>query len=122
MLYASFTKLRAVVTTSHNVGIHPGMPTTQLRVQQDITDAPPPPIEVPADNLRGVTLDAQPVVNRDQAETPYGEFHPPDHELPSNEEAHAANVSTGSTVMGRSNDHRNGTCELRPLQAQQFTT
>lgn len=39
------------------------------------------------------------VVNSNQAESPDGEFHPP--ELPSNEEGHVATVSAGTTVVGR---------------------
>ena len=49
--YASITKLRVGgYTSSHNVGIHPGIPATQLHAQPDVTHAPPP-TEVLADDF-----------------------------------------------------------------------
>ena len=62
--------------SSNDVGIHPGMPATQLQVQPDVTDASPP-IEDPADNFSNVPLEVQPEFNRDQAETSNRGIHTP---------------------------------------------
>ena len=110
-------------TSSHNVGVHRAIPARQLLVQQAGTNAPPL-VEVPADNLGGVLIEVQPVVDRNQAETLDGEFHLP--ELPSNEEAHTATVSADPTVTVESNNRGNGVRELRPRQTlkppQRFTS
>ena len=114
--YANVTKLQVGgYTSSHNVGIHSGMPARQLLVQQADTNAPPL-VEVPADNLGGVVIEVQPA-DGDQAETLDGE-------LPSNEEVHPATVSADPTATVESNDSR--LRELRPRHTlkppQRFTS